>query len=147
MTKISKKVELSCKALGAGMFMGIVCLYMALGALSAFVRSEDFYFHVSFAFLIQGMVVSMAASVIWALCFSLNKSWGFFTRYLLVLIALAILFLLSVLFPAIRMTEGYYIWIISGIISTFAFGSAVAVSSSRLFAKTGTRTTLIWEVS
>jgi len=146
MTKISKKLELSCKALGAGMFMLNVILYMAIGAISAFIGQEHYY-HVSFAFLIQGAAVSMIASTAWVLLFSFNKSWGFFTRYLLALIVLAASFAVSILIPAISMTEGYLLWIVSGIISTLTFGTAVAVSSNRLFGKTGSRSALLWEIS
>jgi len=148
MTKISKKqIELSCKALGAGMFMGIICLYIAIGALFTLVSGEGFYYHVSFAFLIQGIVVSMTASVIWLLYFSLSKSWSFLTRYLLAFITLAALFIISMLIPAINGAEGYFIWVISGFISTFAFGTGVAVSSNKHFRNTGSRTALIWEIS
>jgi len=150
MTKINnelKKMELSCKALGAAMFMGTVCLYMAIGALFTFVSSEAFYYHISFTFLLQGIVVSLAASAVWVLCFSLTKAWGFSIRYLLALITLAALFAVSMLIPAINVVEGHFIWVISGVISTLAFGTAVAVSSNIHFRKTGSRSVLLWEIN
>ena len=147
MKKISKKIELSCKALGAAMFMGTVCLYMALGALFVFVSDAGFYYNISFAFLIQGILVSMIASAVWVLCFSSVKARGFFARYVPAFIGLAALFAASMLIPAIRGTEGYVLWIASGFLSTFAFGTAVAVSGNRYFKKTGTRSALLWEIS
>jgi len=142
-----KKIELSCKALGAGMFMGTVCLYMAIGAVFAFVSGESFYYHISFAFLIQGMAVSMIVSAMWVLCFSLAKPWSFLARYLLALIIMAALYTISMLIPVINGTEGHFMWIVSGIISTFAFGTTVAVSSNMLFKKTGSRSALLWEMN
>ena len=129
------------------MFMGTICLYIAIGALFAFVSGEGFYYHISFVFLIQGMVVSMIASSMWVLCFSLVKSWSFFARYSLAFITLAALFVTSMLLPVISGTEGHVIWIVSGIISTFAFGTAVAVSSNKYFRITGSRSALLWEIS
>jgi len=147
MTKICKKLELSCKALGAAMFMGAICLYMAIGALFTFVSGGGFYYHVPFVLLAQGIVVSMMASAMWAVCMSLAKSWGFFTRYLLVLVVLAALFVISMLIPVINGVDGHLIWIISVAVSTFAFGTAVAVYSNMHFRKTGTISALIWEIS
>ena len=141
-----KDMELSCKALGAAMFLGIICAYIAIGAAFAFVSGTDFYYHVSFAFLIQGIAVSMIASAAWVLCFSLAKSWSFLTRYLLVLTISAALFATSMLIPAINATEGL-IWLISGIISTFSFGTGVAILSSKHFKNTGARSTLLWELN
>jgi len=144
MKKMSKEMELSCKALGAAIFMGIVCLYMAIGAL---LGGDHFHYHVSFAFLMQGIAVSMLSSAMWVLCFGSANLWRFFTRYLLILVILAVLFAMSMLIPAINAIEGHFIWIISGIISTLAFGTAVAVLSNKRFKKTGTRSTLLWEIS
>ncbi|MCL2376636.1 MAG: hypothetical protein FWC76_04485 [Defluviitaleaceae bacterium] len=147
MTKINKKMELSCKALGAAMFMFTVCLYMAIGALFASMGGEVFNYHISFALLIQGIAVSLVASTAWVLCFSFNKPWGFFTRYIISLVALAALFVISMLIPVVNGAEGHFIWIISGIASTFVFGTAVAVSSNMHFRKTGLRSALLWEIN
>ena len=144
--KISKETELSCKALGAAMFMAAVCLYMAIGAVFASVSGEDFYYHISFVFLIHGMIVSMLSSVLWVLCFGLVKPWGFFCRYLIALIILTALFGLSILMPVINSTEEHFLWIISSLISTLAFGTAIAVLSEKRLRKTGVRSVLLWEL-
>jgi len=147
MKKITKEMELSIKALGAAMFMGTVCLHIAIVALFAFISGDNFYYHISFAFLIQGMIASMLASATWALCFGSTKSWRFLAKYLLTTIILVALFAITMLIPAINSTEGHFIWIVSGLISTFAFGTAVAVLSDKHFKKTGSRSVLLWELN
>jgi len=150
MTKMNeklKKMELSCKALGAAMFMFTVCLYMAIGTVLALVSGNAFYYHISFAFLIQGIAMSLIASSAFVLPFSLSKSWGFLMRYLIALAVLAALFIISMLIPAISAVEGYFVWAISGVISAFVFGTAVAVSSNMHFRKTGSRSALLWEIN
>ena len=145
-TKKNKDIELSCKALGAAMFMLTVVLYMVIGTLYARISGEDFNYHVSFAFLIQGMIVSMLSSLIWIVCFGFIKSWRFFTRYLLLFIVIVAFFVVSILIPIINSAEGYGIWIISGVISTFVFTTAVAVLSEKQRKKTGARSVLLWEL-
>jgi len=147
MTKICKKVELSFKALGSAIFMGTVCLYMAIGALLALVSGEAFYYNVPFTFLMQGMGMSMLAAPAWVLCFGSGKPLSFSARYLLVLIILAVLTAVSMSIPAINSTDGHFVWVISGIISTLAFGTTVAVLSNKHFRNTGARCTLLWELS
>jgi len=146
MKKMNKNVELSCKALGAAIFMGIVCLHMGIEALFALISGNNFNYHISFAFLIHGIVISMPASAAWVLCFGSAKPWSFFTRYLLALTVLVALFTITILIPAINSTEGHFTWVVSGIISTFSFGTAIAVFSNKHFRKTGIRSTLIWEI-
>ena len=147
MKKMSKQMELSFKALGAAMFMGTVFLHMAIGALFGFISEENFYYNVSFALLIQGMAVSMLASAAWVLCFGCAKPWGFVPRYLLALVVLAALFAISIYIPVINSTENYFTWVVSGVVSTLAFGSAVAMLSNKRFRKTGSRSTLLWELN
>jgi len=150
MTQINKKlknIETSCKALGAAMFMFTVCLYMAIGALFALVSDEAFYYHIAFAFIIQGIIVSLVASTVWMLCFLVTKSWGFITRYLLALGIWAVLFVISMLVPIISVIEGHLIWVICSAVSTLIFGTAVAVASNMHFRKTGTRSVLLWEIN
>ena len=147
MTKICKKQELSYKALGAAMFMGAICLHMAIGVLFARVNGRGFYYHVPFALLVHGIVASMAVSAAFSLCISLAKSWGFVARYLLALLVLVALLAISILIPVINRVDGYHIWLISVAISTFAFGTAIAVYSNMHFKNTGLRSALIWEIS
>ena len=146
MNIINKEMEVSCQALGAAMFMATACLYMAIGVLFAFVNQESFYYHVSFAFLIQSVAVSMSASTVWVLCFGFIKAWGFITRYFLALLILVILFGISMLIPAINSLDGSLLWIISGLISTIAFGTGLAILSEKHLRQTGIRSVLIWEI-
>ena len=146
MKKISKELELSIKALGSAMFMATVCLYLAIGAVLYFVRDANFYYHISFAFLIQGLVVSMAASVTWMMCFESAKSLSFIARYVLALMLLTALFGVSILLPVINSTAGHLLWLLSGFVATFAFGTAIAVLSEKRLKKTGSRSVLLWEL-
>jgi len=145
-TNKDKDMELSFKALGAGMFMGTAVLYMAIGGLFAMISEGDFYYHVSFAYLIQGMIVSMASSIMWMVCFGLIKSWQFLARYLLLFITIVTLSGGSMLIPFINSTDGHFVWIISNLISTLAFGTAVAILSEKQLKKTGARSVLLWEL-
>ena len=141
-----KDMELSGKALGAAMFMASAVLYMVIGTLFTVISGNDFYYHISFAFLIQGMIVSMVSSLMWVVCFGLIKSWNFFARYLLLVAVMVALSGISMLIPVINSTSGYFVWIISGFISMFAFGTAVAVLSEKQLKKTGARSVLLWEL-
>jgi len=90
--------------------------------------------------------MSLIASAAFVLPFSLTKSWGFFTRYIIALVTLAALFTASMLIPVIHIVEGHFLWLISGAISTFVLGTAVAVLSNMYFRKTGSRSALLWEI-
>ena len=145
-TNKNKDLELSFKALGAGMFMGTAVLYMAIKALLVIIGEEGFYYHVSFAFLIQGMIVSMAASIMWVVCFGLIKSWNFSARYLVLFIVIVALSGVSMLIPVINTTDGRFVWIISNLVSTLAFSTAVAVLSEKQLKQNGARSVLLWEL-
>ena len=141
-----KEMELSAKTLGSAMFMATVCLYMGIGALYASASGGDFYYHVSFAFLIQGVAVSLLASAAWVLCFGLIKSWKFFFRYLLNLAILIVIFGISKIIPVISSQNGHFLWIISGFVSTFLFITGVSILCEKNVKKTGIRSVLIWEL-
>jgi len=128
------------------MFLGTVFLYMVIGSIFALVSRESFYYHIPFAFLIQGIIKSMVISFVWTLCFSNIKAWGFFKRYLLALMVLVVLAVISMLIPLINGVQWFAIWIISGIISSLIFGTAVAASSNMYHKKTGKRNALLWEI-
>jgi hypothetical protein len=145
-TKKAKDMELSLKVLGAGMFMGTVVIYMVIGALFTMTGREGFNYQVPFALLIQGMVLSMATSIMWVVCFGVMKSQKFFARYSTLLIFIMVLSGVSMLIPIINSTDGHFIWIISGLVSTLAFGTAVAVLSEKQLKKVGARSVLIWEL-
>jgi len=141
-----KEMELSGKALGAAMFMATAVIYMAIGAIFAVLNREGFNYQLPFAFLIQSMIVSLVSSLMWVVCFGVIKSWKFFARYSMLLLFILALAGVSMLIPVVNAIEGHFIWIISGLISTFAFGTAVAVMSEKQLKKTGARSVLIWEL-
>ena len=146
MKRISKEAELSIKALGAAMFMATVCLYMIIGFIIALVSEEHFYYHISFALLIQGMIASMLASATWILCFGSGKTLRFFARFFLSIVSLVVIFVIFALIPVINSTEWYILWLISGLISALAFGTAIAVLSEKHLKRAGVRSTLLWEL-
>ena len=146
MDKRIKEMELSAKTLGAAMFMATVCLYMGIGAIYASASGEIFDYHVSFAFLIQGVAVSLLASAAWVLCFGLIKSLSFFIRYLSNLAILVALFGASKFIPVISSQNGHFLWIVCGFVSTFLFITGVSILSEKHIKKTGVRSVLIWEI-
>ena len=141
-----KDIELSGKSLGAAMFMATVCLYMAIGALSARLSGADFYYHIPFVFLVHGVIISLLAAGVWVINFGLIKTKGFGFRFLFTLIILTALFGISIKLPVINSNIGYELWIISGLISTAAFIIGVSVLSEKYLKKTGSRTVLLWEL-
>ena len=145
-TKKAKDMELSFKALGAGMFMGTAVIYMAIGALFAIIGRDGFNYQVSFVFLIQGMILSMASSIMWVVCFGVIKSLKFFARYSILFIFILALSGVSMLIPVVNSVTGHFIWIMSGLVSTLVFCTAVAVLSEKQLKKTGARSVLIWEL-
>ena len=144
--KVSKHTEMSLKSMGAAMFMFTIALYMIAGGLFALSTSEHFYYHVHFVFLIQGMIVSMAASAVFAISFGYVKSWNFLARYSLVTALLAALFGTSMLIFAANAVAGYHLWVLSGFIATFAMGTAFSIVSEKHFRSTGQRSVIIWEL-
>ena len=141
-----KKIETSSKSLAAAMFMATVCLYMIIGALISSRMYDVFYYHIPFCFLIQGVVVSLAASAVWMAAFAHGKQWGFFVRYLLAFIVITVLFGASVLIPAINSEAGHLRWLLSSFIVTIGMGTALAVKNEKYFKNTGKRSVLIWEL-
>lgn len=146
MKKVSKEIELSAKALGSAMFMATVCLYIAICAVFTLLGNGYFYFHISFTLLIQGLIASMAASVVWVIYFGVIKKWGFFKRYASASVISTCLFVISMLLPIINSSHGYMAWLISGLFSTLAFGTAIAVLSEKRFRRTNKRSSLLWEL-
>jgi len=147
MKKISKETELSIKALWAAIFMATVCLYIAIGLILPLLNIENFYHHISFALLIQGLIISMLSSATWVLSFGHNKALGFLPRYLLAVIVLAASVGISMLIPFINSTEGYLFWLASGAFTSLAFGTGIAVLSEKYLKKNGARSTLLWEIT
>ena len=146
MQKVSKHMEISCQSLGAAMFMAAVCVYMVAGIIFGWVSEEGFHYHAPFAFLFQGVVVSMTASIVWTLCFGLIKSWNFLAKYFFAMAVVAALLGMSMLIPAINSQPGNFIWIISCFISTIGFGTLLALFSETHLKKTGERSVLVWEI-
>ncbi|MCL2373601.1 MAG: hypothetical protein FWC78_09420 [Defluviitaleaceae bacterium] len=142
---MNKKVELSCKALGAAVFMGMICIYMGLGVIF-WLLGWGVVSQISFWFLLQGIALAMVASGAWVLSFGAGKNWGFGARYLLAIGVLAAAVGLSVAIPGLRAMDGFYLWLASGTGAALAFGNAVAVLSHRHFKATGLRSSLLWEI-
>ena len=141
-----KKIETSSKSLAAAMFMATVCLYMLIGAVISSRMYDVFYYHIPFSLLIQGVVLSLAASAVWMASFAHSKKWGFFARYLLAFTILALLFGASVLIPAINSETGHLRWLLSSFIATLGMGTALAIKNEKYFKSTGNRSVLIWEL-
>ena len=141
MKKISKELDTSCRALCAAMLMANALIYMGAGALYARISGEDFYYHVPFAFLIHGLIVTTIASGVWVVFFRFGKC-GFWARYLPALAVSLALFGLSLLVSAVNTQPGYLLWIGSGLFSVLAFGSSVAGLSEKEFKATGER--VLW---
>jgi len=139
-------MELSIKALWAAIFMATIFIYLVVGFIMRLLNVENFYHHISFAFLIQGLIMSMIGSATWILSFGHNKKSGFLVRYLLPLVILIISFGISMLIPAINSTEWYLLWLASGLLSSLSFGTAIAVLSEKHLKKTGKRSVLLWEL-
>jgi len=146
MKKISKHMEISCQSLGAAMFMAAVCVYMAAGIIIGWASEEGFRYHIPFVFLLQGVVLSMTASIVWTLFFGLIKSWKLPAKYFSAMAVVAALLGISMLIPAINSKPGHFIWIISCFISTIGFGTLLAVFSEAYLKKTGERSVLVWEI-
>jgi hypothetical protein len=146
MKKISKYDDLNMKFISCAMFMATVSLYVLVGFIYGRTIGENFYYHVSFPLLIQGVVVSMVISKVWVFIFGLAKSWNFLTRYLLFLAILVVLLGASMLIPFINSIEGYYLWIFCGAFSILAFSTAFSVISAKQFSNTGSRCTIVWEL-
>ena len=146
MKKKYKELELSSKALGAAMFMFTVCIYMAIIAILNARGGENINYHVTFAFLIHGIILSLICSGVWVLFFGLGEKCGFFSRYLPALALTAILYGISMIIPAIKNIDGALFWIVSGFSSSFLFGTSVALLSEKKKRTTGIRSVLLWEL-
>ena len=138
MKKMSKEMDTSCKALGAAMFMANVLIFMGVGAAYAFISGSSFYYHIPFAFLIQGLIMAMTASAAWVIFFKVGKQ-GFLGRYLSALAVSLALSGISLLIPAINTVTGHFLWIASGLFSILAFGTSVAALNEKEFRATGER--------
>jgi len=146
MLKKYKALELSSKALGAAMFMFTVCLFMAICALYNAFNEKSVNMTIPFALLIHGIILSLMCSGVWVLFFGLGEKCGFVSRYLPALVLTGILFGISMIIPVIKNANGVFFWIISGFVSSFLFGSGIAVLSEIKRRKTGIRSVLLWEL-
>ena len=146
MKKKYKELELSSKSLGAAMFMFAVCIYMVITAILNAQNCENIIYHVTFAFLIHGIILSLICSGVWVLFFGLGDKCGFFSRYFPALALTAILYGISLIIPAIKNIDGALFWIVSGFSSSFLFGTSVALLSEKKKRTTGTRSVLLWEL-
>ena len=146
MLKKYKSLELSSKALGAAMFMFTVCLYMAICALYNSFSENSVNMNIPFALLIHGIILSFMCSGVWVLFFGIGEKCGFVSRYLPALVLTSAFCAISMIIPVIKNANGVFFWIISGFVSSFLFGSGVAVLSEIKRKKTGIRSVLLWEL-
>ena len=146
MKKINKHMEVSCQSLGAVMFMAIVCFYMIIGVIVAWVGSDAFYYHIPFAFLIHGVIISMTASIVWTLILGMSSIKSFIMKVALCITTIILLLVASVFVPIINKSDGYIIWMLSCIISLIGFGILLSFYSEKFYKKTGKRSVLIWEI-
>jgi hypothetical protein len=71
---------LPIKAMAAMIFAGFICLYMISGILYAVVTGVEFNYMIPFAFVFQGLGLSVLISILWELFFgnTVIKKWRFF---------------------------------------------------------------------
>ncbi|MCL2365122.1 MAG: hypothetical protein FWC71_10720 [Defluviitaleaceae bacterium] len=143
---ISKEIELSIKALSAAIFMATICMHMIVGFVLRLLNVYEGYLHVSFAFLMQGMVISMTGAAAWVLSFGYGKAWSFGARYVLAAVISMVVAGVSMLVPAIHAAELHLYWLASGLICSFAFGTAIAVLSEKRLKISGACSVLLWEL-
>ena len=91
-------IVMPVKVFAAMIFSGFMILYMVSGILYAVFTVEAFDYSIPFVFVLQGLGLSLAISVIWGIFYSdvLIKKWRFFRRNLA--FALSILSFLAVCF-------------------------------------------------
>jgi hypothetical protein len=121
---------LPLKSFAAMIFTGFMIFYMVAGTLYAVVTGEVFDYTIPFAFVLQGVLLSILISALWALLFNerMDKKMRWFPR--LAIFALALTGLLAIcilIFTAIPM-DWAKLWlfvaggICSGIIVLSALG-------------------------
>ena len=128
------------------MFMAAVCFYIIICSITPLIGNEDISYHITFALLIHGVIISMSASIVWTLILSIKKIKSAFLRTLLCSIIIVIMLGISIFIPVLNSSNGFIIWILSCIISLFGFGILLAVYSEIYFKKTGIRSVLVWEI-
>jgi phosphatidylserine synthase len=126
------------KAFAAGIFSGLMILYMITGFVFAGFTGEAFNYSIPFIFVFQGLILSILISILWGLFFSnvIIKKWRFFLRH--IMFELSLLSLLAICFFTFLAipTEWSKLWlIVAGIL---AFGVIILSSLSEMyFKKTG----------
>ncbi len=122
MNKINKNIIAIWLAVGAVIFMAAVCVYLLIGTLISSKIYPVFHYYVPFSFLVQGMVMSMAASGMWLLLFGNKKPLPVSVRYLIAIVILLVLYFISVRIPAINSLVGHLRWLWSCCIAVLALG-------------------------
>lgn len=101
------------KAIAGMVFMGIICLYMVTGGLYAAMTGTLFDYAIPFIFIVQGLLLAVAASVLWLVIFNdiVIKKMRYFQRLMLFSVSLAVVFAVCLLtFMAIP-TEWSRLWL------------------------------------
>lgn len=86
------------KTFAAMIFTGLMCLYMVTGSLYAAILEEPFDYTIPFVFVLQGLVLALLTSALWAVFIgeAVIPKMRYFPR--LILFSLSLLFLLAVCF-------------------------------------------------
>lgn len=126
------------KAFAAMLFAGLMILYMVSGVLYTHISGGAFEYSIPFIFVLQGLGLSMAISVLWGVFISdvLIKKWRFVKRFIVFKASLmplvAICFFTFLAIP----TEWTIPWLIS-VLAVSGFVVILAILSEIYFKKTG----------
>ena len=119
---VSKNSVVTWIALGATMFMATVCIYLIIGILISSKIYPVFYYYVPFSFLVQGLVMSMAASGVWLVLFGNKKLMHFMIRFIIAMVIITAFYLISDQIPAINSLVGHLRWIWSCCVAILVLG-------------------------
>jgi len=133
------------KTFAAWIFSGMICLYMAGGALYQWIYSDpNFNYTIPFIFLLEGIVLALVIPVLYGLFFSemVIKKWRYFPRLVLFVLSLLILLALCVLvFFAVPTYWAKLWWLAIG--AAAAIIVLLSIIAELYFLKTGKRYTEI----
>lgn len=106
---------LPAKTFAAMIFTGFICLYMMTGSIYAVVTGESFDYAIPFAFVLQGLILSLLISLLWAALFNntMDRKLRYFPRLLLFSFALTVAFAVSLLTFVAIPTGWTKIWLIA----------------------------------
>ncbi len=131
MRKSIKTQIITWIAFGAILFMTTVCIYLLIGTLISSKIYPVFYYYVPFSFLVQGMLMSMAASGVWLLLFGYKKLLHFSIRYLISAAVFMAIYFVSVQIPVINSLVGHLRWMWSCCIAILGWGVPFSIVNEK----------------